>query len=81
MSGAQLTLLYVEEKWYGAEGMATNSSQWQQIREAWIKEGQDILDREVARFSKLDVKNLRTELRQGNIADELLPLRKKIVLT
>lgn len=72
MSGAQLTLLYVEEKWQGAGSLATDSSGWQQIREAWIKEGQVILERETERFKKLEVTNLKIELRHGNVAKEVI---------
>lgn len=72
MSGAQLTLLYVEEKWQGAGSLTTDSSGWQQIREAWIKEGQVILERETERFKKLEVTNLKIELRHGNVAKEVI---------
>jgi NNP family nitrate/nitrite transporter-like MFS transporter len=72
MSGAQLTLLYVEEKWHSAGGLATNSSEWQQIRETWIKEGEDILKRELERFKKLGVIRFRTELRHGDVASEVV---------
>lgn len=72
MSGAQLTLLYVEEKWQGAGSLATDSSGWQEIREAWIKEGQVILERETERFKKLEVTNLKIELRHGNVAKEVI---------
>jgi NNP family nitrate/nitrite transporter-like MFS transporter len=72
MSGAQLTLLYVEEKWHGAEGLATDSPEWQQIRDTWIKEGQEILTRESERFKKLGVKKIKIELRQGQVASEVI---------
>lgn len=72
MSGAQLTLLYVEEKWQGAGSLASDSSGWLQIREAWIKEGQVILERETERFKKLEVSNLKIELRHGNVAKEVI---------
>lgn len=72
MSGAQLILLYVEEKWQGAGSLASDSSGWQQIREAWIKEGQVILERETERFKKLEVTNLKIELRHGNVAKEVI---------
>lgn len=72
MSGAQLTLLYVEEKWSNSGSLTTDSPEWQQVRETWLKEGQDILERELERFKKLEVTNLKLELREGDVASEIM---------
>lgn len=71
---AKAVLVYVEDKWHASELVSTNSDQWVQVRENWIKEGQSLLDKEVERLKKYHVLNIDTEIRYGEFSSEVAKL-------
>lgn len=72
MSGARLVLLYVEERWYATGVNQAESESWVQIRDHWVRDGERILQREVDRFKKLKIDNIVAEVRNGEMAKEVV---------
>lgn len=71
---AKAVLIYVEDKWHTSEVVATNSDQWVQVRDNWIKEGQILLDKEVERLKKHHVLNIETQISYGEFSTEVAKL-------
>lgn len=74
ISGANLILLHVVEKWYRSTHMATNSKEWEVIHEGWLNEGRVLLEKEAERLLEKGVKDIDTVLRDGDAAYEIVAL-------
>lgn len=72
ISGANLVLLNVVEKWYRSADVVTDSKEWQDIHEGWLKDGMAILEKEAAKLKKSGIKNIETVLRDGDAAYEIV---------
>lgn len=72
ISGAKLILLHVVERWYRSAHLATDSTEWQAIHEGWLNEGQELLEKEVARLKAGGVKSIETILRDGDASYEIV---------
>ncbi|MGE3608297.1 MAG: universal stress protein [Bacteriovoracaceae bacterium] len=68
---AKAVLIYVEDKWHTSDAVATDSSEWKQIRENWLREGQALLDREAEKLKQLNVAHIEKEMRFGEFSDEI----------
>lgn len=68
---AKAILVYVEDKWHASDAVATDSPEWNQIRENWLKEGQALLDREAERLRKFGVPHIEKEMRFGEFSAEV----------
>jgi NNP family nitrate/nitrite transporter-like MFS transporter len=77
MSGAKLVLLFVEDKWHQSGSVVTDSAEWQQIREGWLKEGNELLAVEKERMTKLGVEHVETQIRSGDVAAEVVAAAKE----
>lgn len=77
ISGAKLILVHVIEKWYRSTHMATDSQEWTDIHEGWIKEGEALLEKEAARLIEFGVKEVETILRDGEAAYEVVAVAKE----
>lgn len=71
-SGARLILLHVMGKWRDASLLVTNSAQWQNIHSSWLNEGKELLEKEAGRLREKGVRFIKTELRDGELASEIL---------
>ncbi|MBM4166248.1 MAG: MFS transporter [Ignavibacteria bacterium] len=71
-SNAKLVLLYVEHRFHDSGSLTSNSTEWQEIRDNWIKEGKQLLDKEVKRFQGLGIADIDMEIRQGNVSSEII---------
>lgn len=74
ISGAKLILLNVVEKWYRSEPLTTNSKEWKDIHEGWLNEGREVLSSAVERLKGMGVKNIDTDLRDGDAAYEIIAI-------
>ncbi|MBK8255936.1 MAG: MFS transporter [Polyangiaceae bacterium] len=77
MSGAKVVLLFVEDKWHQSGSVMTDSVEWQQIREGWMKEGKELLEEEKQRLTNLGVTDIETEIRSGDVASEVVAAAKE----
>lgn len=57
--------------------MITDSEEWQQIREGWLKEGKELLEVERKRLSDLGVEHIETKIRSGDVASEVVALARE----
>lgn len=71
MSGAKLVLIYVADKVNEAAPVMTDSPAWEEIRQQWIVEGRELLQREANHLQKMKVQNIETEIRVGQVAKEV----------
>ncbi|MDH4127874.1 MAG: universal stress protein [Spirochaetota bacterium] len=73
ISGAKLILLNVVEKWYRqADGIATDSKEWQAIHKQWLDEGKSLLQKEEAKIKANGLKNIELILREGDASHEII---------
>jgi NNP family nitrate/nitrite transporter-like MFS transporter len=72
LSSAKLVLLYVESRWNNSESVATNSKEWENIRETWIVEGKKMLEKESEKLQSMHVGNIELEIRHGDVAEEVI---------
>ncbi|TAL62313.1 MAG: MFS transporter [Bacteroidetes bacterium] len=77
-TGAKLTLLYVEDKSVGLGTLTSDSPEWKNIRDEWIKEGKKVLDAEVKRLAQLGVNNVEEVIRHGFVPEEVVALAEEI---
>lgn len=71
-SGARLILLHVMKKWRDASLLVTNSAQWKNIHSSWLNEGKELLEKEADRLREEGVRSIKTELRDGELASEIV---------
>lgn len=77
MSGAKLVLLFVEDKWHQTGSVATDSKEWDQIRQGWLKDGEELLEAEKQRLSALGALEIETQIRSGDVASEVVALAEE----
>ncbi len=77
ISGANLILLHVVEKWYRTTHMATDSEEWNAIHEGWLDEGRALLEKEAKKLFERGVKDIDTVLRDGEAAYEIIAVAKE----
>lgn len=73
-TGSKLLLVYVNEKFYSTGVLASDSPEWEKVREGWIKEGKDLLQKEVKKLHEMHVHNLEAIFCQGDVAHEIISL-------
>lgn len=76
-TGARLVLLYVNEKFHSTGLLATDSKQWETIREGWINEGKQILLNEAKMLKDMEVSNVEAVFGQGDVAQEIVTIAKE----
>lgn len=72
LSGANVVLLNVVEKWYRSSHLVTNSDEWQTIHEGWLKEGETLLKQKAEKLLALGAKHVDTIIREGDAAHEIV---------
>lgn len=72
ISGARLLLLHVVEKWYRSAHLVTDSDEWDKIHVEWLKEGENLLEKQVDKLQGMGAKNVETLLRDGDAAYEII---------
>lgn len=74
LTGARLILLHVMQKWhhYRSDLLITDSAEWEAIHKDWLKEGQDLLDKEEERLKKNGAGYIKKELKDGEPAYEIV---------
>lgn len=77
LTGARLILLHVVERWYRSEPLATDSTQWQDIRDQWLDEGRKLLEKYAARLKGEGVAHIETILEEGDAAHEIIARAKE----
>ncbi|MBK9282988.1 MAG: MFS transporter [Sphingobacteriaceae bacterium] len=76
-TGANLVLLYVNEKSHSTGILATDSAQFAEVKEAWIAEGKQILLEEVKKLKDLEVDQVEAVFGQGDVASEITTIAKE----
>lgn len=74
ISGAQLSILHVVEKWYRAAHLVTNSEEWGTIHEEWLNKGRELLDATAVKLRDEGLHNIKTVLREGDASHEIVAL-------
>lgn len=74
VSGAQLTVLHVVEKWYRAAHLVTNSEEWSTIHEDWLNKGRELLESTANKLREEGLHNIETVLREGDASHEIVAL-------
>lgn len=77
ISGANLILLHVVDKWYRSMHLATDSNEWKAIHENWLNDGKALLETEARKLLDAGVKDLETILRDGEVAYEIVAVAKE----
>lgn len=76
-TNCKIILLYVNEKFHSTGLLATDSPEWEAIRESWITEGKEILINEAKKLQNMDVTNIEALFGQGEVADEIVSIAKE----
>jgi len=76
-TGANLLLLYVNQKSYSTGILATDSKEFSSIRETWINEGKQILIEEAKKLKDMEVNNIEAVFGQGDVATEIVTIAKE----
>jgi NNP family nitrate/nitrite transporter-like MFS transporter len=76
-TGSRLVLLYVDEKFHTTGVLATDSPEWESVRQNWINEGKEMLISEAKKLKELGATNLEVVFGQGDVASEIVSLAKK----
>lgn len=76
-TGSKLLLLYVNEKFHSTGVLASDSSEWMQIKEGWINEGKELLISEAKKLKELEVNNIEAVFGQGEVASEIVTIAKE----
>lgn len=74
---SSVILLYVNEKFHSTGMLASDSPQWNSIRESWINEGKELLINEVKKLKELGVNKIEAVFGQGDVASEIISLAKE----
>lgn len=72
LSGAKLILLNVVERWYRSAHLVTDSKEWKNIHENWLKEGEEAVKKVAASLKAEGVKEIDVEVRDGDAAHEIV---------
>jgi nucleotide-binding universal stress UspA family protein len=72
-----LVLLYVDEKFHTTGVLATDSPEWESVRQNWINEGKEMLISEAKKLKELGATNLEVVFGQGDVASEIVSLAKE----
>lgn len=70
LAGIRLILLYVVEKWHNSDLVVTDSAEWKNVRDTWLGEGRQLLDRKEELLRSAGVYSIKKELRSGEKAYE-----------
>jgi NNP family nitrate/nitrite transporter-like MFS transporter len=73
-TGATLALVHVDEHSSQISGMGADSAEFQSVREQWLQEGRDLLDREAGQLMKFGVQSIEKVLLEGRMAEEIAGL-------
>lgn len=76
-TGSKLLILYVNEKFHSTGLLATDSPQWNTIKEAWISEGKELLISEAKKLKEMKVNNIEAVFGQGDVAEEIVSIAKE----
>ncbi|MCC7455105.1 MAG: MFS transporter [Crocinitomix sp.] len=76
-TGSRLVLLYVDEKFHTTGVLATDSPEWETVRQNWINEGKEMLISEAKKLKELGATNLEVIFGQGDVASEIVSLAKE----
>ncbi|MBL7896861.1 MAG: MFS transporter [Bacteroidia bacterium] len=76
-TGANLLLLYVNQKSHSTGILASDSAEWSKIKESWITEGKQMLIDEAKKLKEMQVQNLEAVFGQGDVATEIVTIAKE----
>lgn len=76
-TGANLLLLYVNQKSHSTGILASDSVEWSKIKETWIAEGKQMLIDEAKKLKEMKVQNLEAVFGQGDVATEIVTIAKE----
>lgn len=76
-TGSNLVLLYVNEKFHSTGVLASDSPEWEKVRESWIEEGKQMLINEARKLKELNVNNIEAMFGQGDVATEIVTVAKE----
>lgn len=76
-TGSKLILLYVNEKFHSTGVLASDSPEWNRIKDSWIEEGRSLLISEAKKLQELQVKNIEAVFGQGDVATEIVEVAKE----
>lgn len=76
-TGANVLLLYVNEKFHSTGVLATDSPEWENIRQTWINEGREILLNESSKLRELKVERVEPIFGQGDVAQEIVAISRE----
>lgn len=72
ISGARLTLLYVEDKSVGLGALTSDSKEWEKVKQEWLDEGKRILENEERKIQKYEVDHVDKVIRRGFVPEEVV---------
>lgn len=76
-TGANVLMLYVNEKFHSTGVLATDSPEWENIRQSWINEGREILLTEANKLKEMKVERIEALFGQGDVAAEILAVARE----
>ncbi|MBI2258590.1 MAG: MFS transporter [Flavobacteriia bacterium] len=76
-TGSKIVLLYVNSKFHSTGLLATDSPEWEAIRESWVAEGKTILIDEAKKLQNMEVNNIEAVFGQGDVAEEIISVAKE----
>lgn len=76
-TGSQIVLLYVNEKFHSTGVLASDSPEWQRIRESWIEEGKKLLIDEAKKLKEMNVNKIEAVFGQGDVASEIVAVARE----
>lgn len=76
-TGANVLLLYVNEKFHSTGVLSTDSPEWENIRQTWISEGREILLNESNKLRELKVEHVEPIFGQGDVAQEIVAVSRE----
>ena len=76
-TGCKIVLLYVNEKFHSTGLLATDSPEWEAIRESWISDGKSMLINEATKLQNMGVLNIEAVFGQGDVAEEIVQVAKE----
>ncbi|MBK7130457.1 MAG: MFS transporter [Crocinitomicaceae bacterium] len=76
-TGARVVLLYVDEKFHSTGLLASDSPEWEKVRQGWVNEGRDMLISEAKMLKNMGVTNIETVFGQGDVGAEIVALAKE----
>lgn len=76
-TGANLLLLYVNQKSHSTGILASDSAEWSKIRDSWISEGKQVLIDEAKKLKEMQVNNIEAVFGQGDVATEIVTIAKE----